>query len=236
MVAPTDRMAGFFLLLAAAATVVSVNAGVSREADFSTFAETLAAIAQDRQAHYIGGAARSVSGIAFMAAGWRLQRGWAITGNPGNLIVPIAVVMSARLLFIMSGMFTAISGGAAVYLAYAAPGLAGSASGMMELAGTYVVEYLRWSAGSAGFTAAGPALVLTAWVQWSAGGVYRAIAPASAIIGAAMPLIWIDAATSLHRYSGMAFLAWLVVMGLLLLAGLRQRSSAATATGMSGTG
>ena len=51
----------------------------------------------------------------------------------------------------------------------------------------------------------------------------RFVSPLSVIIGAAMLLIWIDALTYLHRFSGVAFVLWLVTIGFMLFTGRVER-------------
>ena len=51
----------------------------------------------------------------------------------------------------------------------------------------------------------------------------RFISPLSVIIGAAMPLIWIDALTLVHRVSGVAFVVWLAAIGFMLFSGRVER-------------
>ena len=73
----------------------------------------------------------------------------------------------------------------------------------------------------------GLALVAAAPYQWKAGGILRYVAVASAVIGIAMQFIWIDAATAVHRVSGAAVFIWLLVIGVMLLAGRVERQFAA---------
>ena len=86
-----------------------------------------------------------------------------------------------------------------------------------------VVADLRWLTGKIGFAAAGLALIVAARYQWRAGATLRRIAPVSAVLGLAMTLIWIDAATLLHRITGPAFLVWLIIIGSMLLTGRVER-------------
>ena len=60
---------------------------------------------------------------------------------------------------------------------------------------TEVIASFRWMAGKVGFTMAGLALIAESRYQWKVGGTLRLIAPISALLGAAMQLIWLDAAT-----------------------------------------
>ena len=74
----------------------------------------------------------------------------------------------------------------------------------------------------------GLALILAAPYQWKAGGTLRYIAVASAVIGIAMQFIWIDAATIIHRVSGVAVFIWLLIIGAMLLTGRIERQFAAS--------
>ena len=78
----------------------------------------------------------------------------------------------------------------------------------------------RWIIGKIGFTLAGLGLIALGPVQWRIGGLLKISSIVGVIIGVAMLLIWVDAATAMHRISGVAFLAWLIVTGLWLVAGL----------------
>ena len=71
------------------------------------------------------------------------------------------------------------------------------------------------------------ALVLAASVGLRLWNASRVIAAASVVIGLSMLLIWVDAATLVHRISGNAFFLWLVVVGVLLLRGTVERHLAA---------
>ena len=204
------RGAGLFLLLTAAATLVMVYSRVAADADHPTLLESLRAIAANKSMYSLSGAARLVSGITLIAGAWFLWRTWIIREGFGTPFVPY--------LFIASGAFAAISG--AFALALAASATAGANT--IE-ASTETVAFLRWLTGKIGFAAAGLALLAAAQRQWKAGGVIRLIAPASVLIGIAMQLIWVDAATIMHRISGVAFFVWLVVIGVMLLTGRIER-------------
>ena len=208
------RSAGLFLLLTAAATMVMVYARVAADADKDTLLESLHAIAADKTMYSLTGAARLVSGITLMAGAWFLWKTWIIREGFGTSLVP--------LLLAVSGVFTAVSGACAL-------GLAASATESLSSvdSSTETVATLRWLTGKIGFAAAGLALLAAAHRQWSAGDPIRRIAPASALIGIAMQLIWLDAATVVHRVSGVAFVVWLVVIGAMLLTGRVERHFAA---------
>ena len=206
----TARNAGLFLLLTAAATVVMVYARVAADADQDTLLESLRAIAANKGMYNLSGAARLVSGITLIVGAFFLWKTWIIREGFGTRLVP--------LLFAVSGVFTAVSGALAIALAgYATAGVDSVNSS------TETVAFLRWFTGKIGFAAAGLALLAAAQRQWKAGHPIRRIAPASALIGIAMQLIWVDAATILHRISGVAFFVWLIAIGLMLLSGRVER-------------
>ena len=75
------------------------------------------------------------------------------------------------------------------------------------------VDGARWLTGSGGFAAAGLALVFIATGprRWPA--VPLPLAATTGAVGVAMQLIWLEAATGVHRVSGVAFLLWLAVSG-----------------------
>ena len=208
--------AGLFLLLTAAATVVMVYARVSADADQPTLLESLRAIAANKSMYSVSGAARLISGITLIAGAWFLWRTWIIRERFGTPLVPAV--------FAASGAFTAVSGVCALALVSAASNAA--VLGTVD-ASTETVAYIRWVTGKIGFAVAGLALVAAAQRQWKAGGAIRRIAPASAVIGIAMQLIWVDAATIMHRISGVAFFVWLVVIGVMLVTGRVERHFAA---------
>ncbi len=202
--------AGLFLLLTAAATVIMVYARVAADADQSTLLESMRAIAANKTMYSLSGAARFISGITLIAGAWFLLRTWIIGEGFGTPVVPY--------LFVASGVFTAVSGGCALVLAASATETLGSVDSSTE-----TVALLRWFTGKVGFAAAGLALLAAAQRQWKAGGAIRRIAPASAVIGIAMQFIWVDAATIMHRTSGVAFFVWLVVIGIMLVSGRVER-------------
>ena len=205
------RTAGALLLLTAVATVVSVVARLSADADQATLGESLAAIADSRWSYGIGGAARLVSGLTLIAAGWFLLRTWIIRERLATPLVPA--------LLGVSGVVTGLSGVFAVVLAASAP----EAPGAVISGSTETIHYLRWLTGKIGFTVAGLALIGAAMYQWKAGGGLRFISPASAVIGIAMLFIWVDSATVVHPISGAAFFVWLAVVGLMLATGRVER-------------
>ena len=229
------RAAGLFLLLTALATAISVPARLAAGADATPVADALAqslnvdaaeiarlevseklsAIAAAKGAYGIGGAARLVGGLTLLAAGialWRAMRS----------IHPTAMGIAATLL-VASGIASAVSGAAAVALAVMLP----------EPEATHLYTYttgvtasvdpkealltVRWVTGTIGFTLAGLALVALAPVQLRIGGILRATGVVFAVLGVAMLFIWLDAATVVHRITGVAFLIWLIVVGLWLV-------------------
>ena len=204
------RTAGILLLLTALATAISVPARLSAGADLPTPEESLAAIGAASVAYGIGGAARLVGGLALLAASvpiWRAMGQYhpsAITG--------------ASVLLAVSGIASAVSGVAAISLSALAPGGMGAA----EVAVGQTEDTLfaiRSFAGTLGFTLAGLGLVAMAPALWWMGGLMRGSAPVAAILGVAMLFIWVDAATVVHRITGIGFLIWLIVAGLWLAAG-----------------
>ena len=213
------RRAGLFLLLTAAATVVMVYARVSADADQPTLLESLRAIAASKAMYSLSGAARFISGVTLIAGAWFLLRNRVILGGFGIPIVPY--------LFVASGAFTAVSGVCALALAASAPDAPGAAALSAVDSSTEIVAYLRWLTGKIGFSVAGLALGVAAHRQWKAGGAIRRIAPASASIGIGMQFIWVDAATIMHRITGVAFFVWLIVIGVVLLTGRVEQHDAA---------
>ena len=204
--------------------------------------ERLHVIGSANVAYGIGGAARLAGGLTLVAAGIFLWR----TMRP---IYPAAMAIVA-LLLVASGIASAISGAAALALAGLAPEpqmvevVTSGESGWARMAQpgephTTAVQLpdvgfvedalfsLRWATGTIGFTLAGLGLAALAPVQWRVGGVLRATAIVEAVLGLAMLFIWVDAATVVHRITGIAFLIWLIVAGLWLVAG-REKPVAAS--------
>ena len=212
------RAAGLFLLLTALATVVAVAGRVAADADQPTLAESLAAVADSRAAYGISGVARLISGATLVAAAWYLLNTWIIRERFGSPLVPI--------LFAVSGLFTLVSGACAVWLAASVPDAPGAIDTFAGASSTELVSDVRWLTGKIGFAVAGLGLLAAARYQWKAGRTLRKIAPVSAIIGILMLFIWIDAATLAHRFSGMAFVLWLVVIGAMLCTGRVERNFA----------
>ncbi len=210
------RTAGLLLLLAAVATAVSVLtrlAGSSEPPEVVALPVPQVPIILDTGLYTIAGATRVLSGLALLAAAVFLRRAMAGRYWTANV---------ASWLLEASGAVTAISGACMLTLAAALPEAGhtvvltyGGPPGWIEAADT-----VRWIAGKVGFTLAGLGLIALGPVQWRMGGLLKVSAVAEVIIGVAMLFIWIDAATVMHRVSGIAFLAWLVVSGVWLAAGL----------------
>ena len=208
-------------MLTAAATAVMVVARVSADADQPTLAESLRAIADNSATYATSGAARCLSGVTLLIAGWYLWRTAVIRERLARPLVPA--------LFVASGVATVVSGVSAIALVASASDVSQTAGSSVVAidATTETIAYLRWLTGTIGFTLAGLGLIIAARYQWSVGGALRRIAPASGLTGIAMLFIWFDAATVMHRVSGIAFFAWLVVIGVMLWTGrAEQRYSA----------
>lgn len=206
-------------MLTAAITAVSATARVSANADYPTLAESLAAISDGRGLYALGGAGRLVSGLTLIGAALLLSRTWIIRRRLGAPLVPA--------LFGASGAFTAVSGACAAALAISTPSVTDIAA--LDSIGGFIdaIASLRWIAGKIGFAAAGLALIVASRYQWKVGGNLRRVSPFSAIIGAAMQFIWIDAATGVHPVIGALFFVWLVVIGFMLSTGRVERHFAA---------
>lgn len=196
------RIAGGLLLLSAAATVAMVAARVAADADQSTLAESLRAIAYSRLVYTLNGIARLIAGLALVGGGAYLLKMWAVSGRP------VASVFSY--LLAASGAITVLSGACTIILAAYAP----ESTAFVEN-----VSDARWVTGKIGFTIAGLALLLAASYQWQVGGILRKVSPVSAIIGVAMQFTWVDASTIMHPIIGIAFLLWLIAAGAMLASG-----------------
>ena len=211
------RAAGLLLLLAAVATAVSVMTRLSGSMEPLEGSPIQVPTILDAGQYIIAGAARTVSGLALVAAAVFLKL--ALRRDQ-----PVAAGIAMTLLE-LSGAATAISGAAMLALA---GGLPQAAEGTATLAAwdmpgwVGAVDGIRWIAGKVGFTLAGLGLIALGPVQWRIGGLLKVSAVADVIIGVAMLFIWVDAATVMHRISGIAFLAWLIVSGVWLTLGLMQ--------------
>ena len=232
---PDYRSAGALLLLTALATAVSVMARLSANADATPLTDALAqsrnldveaiaalsvseklnAIGSAKVAYAAGGVARLIGGLTLLAAAWPL---WRVMGAYHRRVMGAAAALLAA-----SGVASAVSGGGAIALAMLAPegqsavGL-GSAAGL-EVGAEDALFTVRWFAGALGFALAGMGLAALGPVQWRVGGILRLSAVADAILGLAMLFIWVDAATVVHRITGVGFLLWLIITGVWLLVG-----------------
>lgn len=211
-------MAGIFLLLTAVATIVMVFARIAADADHPSLAKSMVAIANNRAMYGLSGAARILSGVTLMAAAWYLLQTWIIRERLATQIVPA--------LFVVSGIITAVSGSLAIALAVSVPDAPDPGVFVTADSSTETIDLLRWLTGKIGFTLMGLALLVAAPYQWKAGGLLRYISVVTAAIGIAMQFIWFDAATILHRISGIGIFIWLVVIGIMLLTGRIERQFA----------
>lgn len=202
------RRAGVLLALTAAATVVAVVGRLSAGADQPALVDSLAAVADAAWRYGAGGAGRSVSGLTLIAAAWYLSR--IRTGFPRPATRLAAGLLSA------SGACTAVSGAYAVLMAVAVRGVADPRALAAAAVSLEVTARLRPLFGAIGFMLAGLALIVMAFPQWRLEGAWKRLAPASAVLGSAMQLIWFDAATVVHRVTGIVFTLWLVAAGGLL--------------------
>ena len=216
------RVAGLLLLLTAVATAVAVAARLAGSAEPPEGSPLYLPVVLDTGLYVLAGAARAVSGLALLAGAALLRR--AMPTATG-----VAVAVAAALLAI-SGTVTAVSGACMLALAAGLPETAAAAAYAGPVPGwAEPLNAARSITGKAGFTLAGLGLVALAPAQWRTGGRLKIGAAAGAIIGVAMLFIWVDAATVMHRVSGIAFLLWLIVAGLWLAAG-RLRTPAASGT------
>ena len=203
------RKVGALLILAAVATLVAVAGRLAADADQPTLAESLNAIAESRLEYSLGWFARIVSGGALAAAACVLWK--RMSGTEGGAL-KLVVVM-----FAVSGVCTMLSGASSALLTAMAPAADQLATDPSATAEAF--DVLRWVFGKAGFTASGLALLAASHPLLQGGGLMRLAALLTALLGVAMLFIWWDAATTLHRTSGPAFVVWLIVAGALLLAG-----------------
>ena len=205
------RRAGLFLIATAVVSVLMVFARVAADADQPTLLESLGAIAQNRAIYAGSATARILSGITLLVGAWFLLRTWIIHRRLATLLVPY--------LLAISGVVTAFSGICALVLASSA-----SADPNITVTGSIeAINVLRWLTGKIGFAIAGLAILVAARYQWKVGGTLRKIAPASAVTGLVMQFIWMDAVTIMHPIVGVAFMAWLLVVGAMLATGKTER-------------
>lgn len=205
------RRAGLLLIATALASVLMVITRVAADADQDTLLQSLSTIAENRAMYASSAAARILSGITLIVAAWFLLRTWIMRQRLATPLVPY--------LLGTSGAVTVLSGTCALGLAF----LALSAGDITVSGVTETVDLLRWLAGKLGFAIAGLALLVAARYQWRVGGALRRIAPASAILGLIMQLIWVDAATILHPIVGVLFMVWLLAVGAMLATGRTER-------------
>ena len=202
------RRAGVLLVLTAAATMVAVVGRVSAGADQPVLADSLAAVAGAAWLYGAGGAGRLVSGLTLIAAAWYLPRIDPAVRRPAT---PVAAGLLSA-----SGACTAVSGACAMLMAVAVRGVADPDALAAAAVSLEATARLRALLGAVGFMLAGWALILMGLRQRRAGGAWKRLAPVTALLGVAMQLIWIDAATVVHRVTGIAFTLWLVAAGGLL--------------------
>ena len=209
--ATSARVAGVLLLLTAVATAVMVPTRLMADADQPTLRLTLEAISANTLPYTYSAIARIFSGVFLLAAAG-LMRSVTTPYRPA----PARLAMTALSL---SGVVTIVSGVCSIMLTTIGPSaIAFDDARLLETAGR--LDAARWITGKVGFTLAGLGLIALGPVQWRTGGLLKVSAVADVIIGVAMLFIWVDAATVMHRVSGVAFLAWLIVSGLWLVAGL----------------
>ena len=207
----SPRFAGIFLLLTALATAIMVPTRLMADADQPTLHLTLQAIDDNTLAYTYSAVARIASGI-FLVVAAGLLRSVTTPYRPA----PAKLALTALWL---SGVVTVVSGVCALILTTIGPSaIAFDGAHLFELASR--LDTARWITGKAGFSLAGLGLIALAPVQWRVGGLLKVSAVADVIIGVVMLFIWVDAATVMHRISGVAYLAWLIVSGLWLVAGL----------------
>lgn len=204
------RIAGLSLLLTAVATAIMVPTRLMADADQPTLLATLQAIDDNTPAYTYSAVARIASGIFLVFAAVML-RGAFIPHHP--LAARLAITALS-----VSGLVTLASGVCAIVLTTIGPiAISFDDAGLLQWATR--MDAARAITGKVGFTLAGLGLIALGPVQWRVGGLLKVSAVADVIIGIAMLFIWVDAATVMHRVSGVAFLAWLVVSGIWLVAG-----------------
>ena len=214
------RTAGILLLVAAVATAVSVTTRLAGSAEPAAGSSVYLPVVYDIGLYFAAGAARLASGLALLAAALFLRRAM-LTAGWRLRTVDIAVGV-----LVVSGAVTAVSGGAMLAVGAAIPEIPATVlipldhsdriPGWLE-----PLNYARSITGKAGFALAGLGLIALAPAQWRIGGsILKISAVADAVIGGAMLLIWVDAATVMHRISGIAFLLWLIITGVWLAVGL----------------
>ncbi|MCY4560485.1 MAG: hypothetical protein OXF79_29800 [Chloroflexi bacterium] len=208
--AASPRLAGVFLLLTALATAIMVPTRIMADADQPTLRLSLEAIDENTLAYIYSAVARIASGIFLVVAAGLLR---SVTTPWFSAPAKLATTALS-----LSGVITVVSGVCALILTNIGPSaIAFDDAGLFELASR--LDTARWITGKLGFSLAGLGLIALAPVQWRVGGLLKGAAVADLVIGVVMLFIWVDAATAMHRVSGIAFLAWLVVSGIWLVAG-----------------
>ena len=214
------RATGLLLLLTAVATAVAVLTRLAGSEEPPADGLVRLPVILDTGVYAVAGAARVVSGLALLAAAMFLSR----CLPEQNRLADVATGLLEA-----SGIVTAASGACMLALAIMIPEgarapddtltyVTPTARGVIDWVGS--VDLTRWVAGKVGFTLAGLGLIALGPVQWRIGGLLKISAVADLVIGVAMLFIWVDAATVMHRVSGIAFLVWLIITGVWLAAGL----------------
>lgn len=199
------RVCGALTVVAAAAVIIGVFARVAADADgHETLRQSLQAIADNSAAYSIYGALTMLSGASMIGAAWFLRSASAFRPLTALPVVPV--------IFGVAGAIYILSGAAAIFLATLAPDMS-QASGMTS-------EFRRISA-TVAFIVSGIGLIASGFYQWKAGAPLRYIAPFSVLIGVFMQGLFMQLLTSegiaiIDRGAGLAFVAWLFIVGLTL--------------------
>ena len=225
------RTAGLLLLLAAVATAVSVMTRLASSTEPLEGTPVQLPIILNTGVYAIAGAARILAGLGLLAAAVFLRRATSARHRAAD---------AASRLLEASGAVTAVSGACMLALAMEIPQAASGTGPVVALIAWEIpgwvepIDAARWITGKVGFTLAGLGLIALSPVQWRVGGLLKVSAVADLVIGVAMLFIWVDAATVMHRISGVAFLAWLIISGLWLATG-RLKPPAAAPSGDAAT-
>lgn len=205
------RRSGAFLLLTALATAVSVLGRVASDTDRSGLAESLSAIAANRHLYLLAGAGRLASGVTLLIAAFYLRGTWLADRDALSRLVPT--------LFGLSGAANAVSGALAIATAQVAATITPLGPAFDPSPTIRTIADLQPLTGTISFALAGLGLVAWCGSLWRASGMLRGLGLVAVVLGSAMQLIWVDAATVLHRISGAAYLIWLALLGGILLSG-----------------
>ena len=225
------RTAGLLLLLAAVATAVSVVTRLASSTEPLEGSPIQLPIILNTGVYAIAAAARILAGLGLLAAAVFLRRATSARHRAAD---------AASRLLEASGAVTAVSGACMLALAMEIPQAAAGTGPVVALIAWEIpgwvepIDAARWITGKVGFTLAGLGLIALSPVQWRIGGLLKVSAVADLVIGVAMLFIWVDAATVMHRISGVAFLAWLIISGLWLATG-RLKPPAAAPSGDAAT-